>query len=433
MYTYEEMLNKIENSRRFGKQPGAEVSKVMLERMGNPQKDFPFIHVAGTNGKGSVCAFLNSVFQKAGLKVGCFTSPHLTDFRERITVNGKMIGKSAMERIGNDLLSISFGVEPTMFDYCLAAAVLYFREQKCDIAIMETGLGGRLDSTNALGKPVLSVITRIGYDHMAILGNTLTEIAEEKAGILKPGVKAVFAPQEPEVLQVLQSVQHKLNPPSKENERSSYQGITVTSGDIQRVKEMQPGLRGLYQYENAATAMLAAEEYFKMNVSVLSHSRTESVMPEQSGYMQVISDGIHEAYWPGRMEILNERPFFLVDGAHNSNGVLALKESLKELYGDEKFHFIMGVMADKDYKQMVEILAPLAIDFVTVTPDGERALQAKRLAEEIRARGIPAGSLNRVCDIRQCLENAKNEKTVAFGSLYFIGELEKLWRDSLLL
>lgn len=428
MYTYEEITDKIENSRRFGTLSGVEISRIMLEKLGHPQKELPFIHVAGTNGKGSVCAFLNSVFMKAGLRCGCFTSPHLVDFGERITVDGKMIEQSAVTRIGNELLNRDWGVMPSMFDYCLMMAVLYFKEKQCDIAIIETGLGGRLDSTNALGAPVLSVITRIGYDHMAVLGGTLTEIAAEKAGILKPGVKAVFAPQEPEVLEVLIKAQRECNFVSEKNEQCSADCILVTPEDIQRAKRIQPGLRGVYQYENAAVAMLAAEEFFKMNLPAPSRGGTEGVMPG-AGYMQVISDGICSAYWPGRMEILSEHPFLLVDGAHNSNGVLALKESLQELYGSEKFHFIMGVMADKDYEQMVEPLLSCALDFVTVTPESSRALQAETLAECIRAHKIPAESIPSVYEVRRLLEERmdRNEKTVAFGSLYFIGELKKIW------
>ena len=180
MYSYEEVLDQIENGRRFGNRPGVEITGIMLEQMGQPQNGMPFIHVAGTNGKGSVCAFLTSVFRETGLKVGTFISPHLIDFEERIMVDGRQISRE------------------DVFDYCVLMAVLYFKEQNCDLVIMETGLGGRLDSTNALGNPVVSVITRIGYDHMNILGNTIEEIAQEKAGIIKAGVPVVIAPQESE-------------------------------------------------------------------------------------------------------------------------------------------------------------------------------------------------------------------------------------------
>lgn len=192
MYSYEEVLDQIENGRRFGNRPGVEITGIMLEQMGQPQNGTPFIHVAGTNGKGSVCAFLTSVFRETGLKVGTFISPHLIDFEERIMVDGRQISREDVTRIGNVLLEQEFGVTPTMFDYCVLMAVLYFKEQNCDLVIMETGLGGRLDSTNALGNPVVSVITRIGYDHMNILGNTIEEIAQEKAGIIKAGVPVVI-------------------------------------------------------------------------------------------------------------------------------------------------------------------------------------------------------------------------------------------------
>ena len=154
MYSYEEVLDQIENGRRFGNRPGVEITGIMLEQMGQPQNGMPFIHVAGTNGKGSVCAFLTSVFREAGLKVGTFISPHLIDFEERIMIDGRQISREDVTRIGNVLLEQEFGVTPTMFDYCVLMAVLYFKEQNCDLVIMETGLGGRLDSTNALGNPV---------------------------------------------------------------------------------------------------------------------------------------------------------------------------------------------------------------------------------------------------------------------------------------
>jgi dihydrofolate synthase/folylpolyglutamate synthase len=201
-YTYEEVLDIIENSRRFGNIPGVEVTRRMLEKLGKTERCFPFIHVAGTNGKGSTCAFLSSIFKEAGLKVGLFTSPHLIDFCERIRINGEMVPREEVTRLGNFLLSQDFGVTPTMFDYCLVMAILYFEECGCDVVVFETGLGGRLDSTNALGNPAVSVITRIGFDHMGILGDTLEKIAGEKAGIIKPGVPVVFATQEEEAMRV---------------------------------------------------------------------------------------------------------------------------------------------------------------------------------------------------------------------------------------
>lgn len=397
MYNYQEVIDKIENSRRFGNLPGVEVTKRMLATLGNPQDGLAFIHVAGTNGKGSTCAFLTNILAKAGLKCGCFTSPHLIHFEERITVDQQMIPKEVVTRLGNELLSIDFGVTPTMFDYCLVMAVLYFKECGCNVAVMETGLGGRLDSTNALGNPMVAVITRIGYDHMAILGNTLTEIASEKAGILKENVPAIFAPQDDEALAVLRK----------------HPGTLVSSEDMEKVAFMKPGLMGEYQLENGAAAMLAAQKF--LSQIGFDEERADAA----------IEAGIHTAIWKGRMEILSREPYLMVDGAHNSNGIHALKTSLMKLYPDEKFHFVMGVMADKDYEKMIEELLSLAIDFVTVTPESSRALQAESLAEKIRSQGIPARSMASVADVLTLPR--VGEKTIALGSLYFIGELEALY------
>lgn len=400
MYTYEEVIDKIENSRRFGNLPGVEVTRRMLAALGNPQEGLRYIHVAGTNGKGSTCAFLNNIFTQAGLKCGCFTSPHLIHFEERITVGRLMISKDAVTRIGNELLAMDFGVTPTMFDYCLVMALLYYKDCGCDVAVMETGLGGRLDSTNALGNPMVAVITRIGYDHMAILGNTLTEIASEKAGILKENVPAVFAPQDEEALAVLQQ----------------HPGTLVSESDMQQVAAMRPGLTGAYQLENGAAAMLAARSFFAQ--TGFDPAKAEAA----------IEKGIHTAVWKGRMEILSREPYLMVDGAHNSNGIHALAESLRQLYPNEKFHFVMGVMADKDYEKMIEELLLLAIDFVTVTPESSRALQAESLAEDIRNHGVPARSIERVADVLALPK--MGEKTIALGSLYFIGELEALYEET---
>lgn len=405
-YKYEEVREKIENSHRFGNLPGVEVTGRMLNILGQPQDGLPFIHVAGTNGKGSTCAFLNSILTEAGLRVGCFTSPHLFDLEERIMIGNQMISKADVTRLGNQLLSLDYGVIPTMFDYCLVMAVLYFREKKCDVAIMETGLGGRLDSTNALGKPAVAVINRIGYDHMEILGNTLEEIAEEKAGILKSGVQAVFAPQDDDALAVL--LQHA-------------KGMLVTKEDMEQVAAMKPGLQGAYQLENGAAAMLAAR--------VL---REESKIPmlgemTEESFEKAIHVGIQRAVWPGRMEILSRQPFLMVDGAHNSNGIHALRTSLEQMYPQERFHFVMGVMADKDYEEMIEELLPLAIDFVTVTPETNRALQGEELAVKIRKRGIPARSVRNIEEVPYLL--SEKEKNIALGSLYFIGELRVLWKN----
>ena len=378
----------------------------MLERLGEPQRGIPYVHIAGTNGKGSTAAFLTSILQTAGKKVGTFTSPHLVDFRERITVNGTMIPKEDVVRIGNRLLNIDFGVSATMFDYCLVMAVIYFKERQCDVTIMETGLGGKLDSTNALGTPVVAIITKIGFDHMAILGNTLAVIAEEKAGIIKRGSYVVLETQEPEANEVLIRAAQRAD--------AYYE---LTKEDIERASKLERQLLGVHQWENAAAAIQTA----KYLLSDELKEKTE----------EVICQGVKEARWPGRMEIISRHPFLMVDGAHNGHGVLALRDSLRILYPGEKFHFIMGVMADKDYERMVEELLPLAIDFVTVTPESKRALQGEALAEVIQKRGIHAENCSSVEEaLHPWIEPEVRvnivDKTICFGSLYFIGEIEAI-------
>lgn len=433
--TYEETVATINNIRRFGKRSGAETTAYMLEKLEHPERGIRMIHIAGTNGKGSVSAFLCEILKQAGVKAGMFTSPHLVDFEERIRVNGEMMPKADVARIGGMLLEQEFTAEdgtrvyPTMFDYCLAMALLYFREQNCEAMVIETGMGGRLDSTNAIGVPEVTVITKIGYDHMAVLGNTLEEIAAEKAGIIKRGTKLVAESQRPEVLAVLLAAAEKAGAASCEvvepceirDTGFDGKGQTFSYGKYQ---DLSMRMLGKHQYENAVAAILAAEAYFAEKTV-----DGKDGLPAGEEYWERVQRdirrGISAAYWQGRMEILRKEPFLLVDGAHNSNGVEALRASLEEMFPGETFHFIMGVMADKDYEEMVENLLPLAVDFTTVTVESDRALQAEELASCIRRKGVPA----QCATLSDCLFSAQEgsgEKQIAFGSLYFIGEIEAL-------
>ncbi len=433
--SYEEVVEKIENIRRFGNLTGVEISRRVLKELGDPQGRMNLIHIAGTNGKGSVSAFLCSILREAGLSVGMFTSPHLIDFRERIQVDGEMIAEEDCARIGNFLLGKDFGVHPTMFDYCMAMAVLYFKERQCDVIIMETGLGGTLDSTNALGVPEVSVITKIGFDHMSILGDTLEKIAGEKAGIIKKGTRLVIESQERGAEDVLR--QRAIGQGLIEGETFCF----VNPADIRDMEmkksgqtfsflgylELSAHILGVHQYENAAAAVLAAEAFFERAVSgeLKSDSLRIRCMREAVAKRESwVKKGIASARWMGRMEILSEQPFLLVDGAHNSHGVRALGESLATLFPGEKFHFIMAVMADKDYDKMIECLLPLALDFVTVTAESSRAMQGEALAECIRRKGVPAVNCEEYSKVRL----SETDKNIAFGSLYFIGEIEALYQ-----
>lgn len=405
---YQEIIHTIENKRRFGSLPGVVVSRKLLAAVGDPQNDLAFIHIAGTNGKGSTAAFLREILKEAGIRAGMFTSPHLIDFTERIQVDGRQIPREDAARLGEMLLNLDLEVHPTMFDYCLAMALLYFREQGCRLVILETGLGGRLDSTNVISAPLVSVITKIGYDHTEVLGDTLDKIAAEKAGILKPNTFMVSESQQQPAEKVLKDCCSKL-------------GISYQFVEAEKIKAVDHGfsyegkgsyrmrMLGMHQRENAMAAVFAAEA-----LRIYGFEITDAQ----------ISQGIENATWNGRMELISKEPYLLIDGAHNGHGVHALAESLKELYPDEKFRFIMGVLADKDYKQMVKEILPLAESVTTVTPDSGRALQGETLAEYIRSYGVFAENTEQMQEAFLQIR----DKTVAFGSLYFIGEIRKFFR-----
>lgn len=432
---YEEIVARIETMRRFGNRTGREITAVMLEQLGHPEAGLPVIHIAGTNGKGSVSAFLCEILREAGLRTGCFTSPHLVHFTERICVDGAQIPREDVVRLGGRLLAEKFcdggeRVFPTMFDLCLAMALLYFKEQRCDAVILETGLGGRLDSTNAVGVPAVSVVTKIGYDHTAILGDTLPAIAAEKAGILKAGTRFIAESQTGEVETVLAEAAARAGVKSCRFLKPEELCDCRCEAGMQQFsfgpyKNLRMRMLGTHQYENAAAAILAAEAFFCERQNGLQEERQEKLSA-------AVREGILRTRWKGRMEILSEDPFLLVDGAHNSSGAEALKDSLTNLFPGEKFRFVMGVMADKDYERMVEILLPLALDFHTVTVESERTVQAAQLAELIRKKGAAAKQAE---DLEAFLEgfwtgqNAGKSagKTVAFGSLYFVGEVERIF------
>lgn len=443
-YCYEEVVNLIEGKGKFGSHYGCELSAVMLEKMGYPQKDLPFIHIAGTNGKGSVSAFLCSILKEAGLKVGMFTSPHLLDFRERIQINRNLISKEDFTRLGNLLLEQEFGVKPAMTDYCLVMALLYFKEQQCDVVILETGLGGRLDSTNAVGVPVVSMITKIGFDHTAILGNTLAEIAKEKAGILKEGTHFICESQETEAKEVLyqtakevktasiqmiesisylpktisMKIENKINVEciAENNENCKSYSIQIKNADtfsFAGYENLKIKMLGLHQFENASAAILAAKTF----LSQMDRNYDEKCLE------RAVRSGIAQAEWAGRMQILSTEPFFMVDGAHNVQGVSALCESLKTLFPNEKFHFLFGVMEDKDYQQMIQQILPLAIDITTVTVGYGCSVEAQKLADNIKMYGIKAKSRENAKEILTEIPKNRKEKTIALGSLYFIREI----------
>ncbi|PHU35631.1 bifunctional folylpolyglutamate synthase/dihydrofolate synthase [Pseudobutyrivibrio ruminis] len=395
--TYEQVVNTIDNKRRFGKACGRDVTREFMTALDHPDRGMHFIHIAGTNGKGSVAAFVSSILQAASFaseksfKVGLFTSPHLIDYTERIQIDGVQIPREEVRRIGESLLEMELKLEPTMFDYWLTMAIIYFKEQQVDYVVLETGLGGTKDSTNGLSQlPDVSVITSIGLEHTQYLGNTLAEIAGEKAGIIKPSVPVVIGQMDDEAAEVIEARARELG------------CILHRAGTVD--KDVKLGLFGGYQRKNAAVAI--------ETIRCLS-------LPVDN---QTIATGLANARWPGRMDIISEDPFILIDGAHNPSGVRALVDSLVGEFPNIKFSFIMAVMADKDYVEMAQIISPIAERIFTVTIDYSRALQAETLADDLKGIGMEATACK---DYKDAINraSAQDNPVIVMGSLYFIGEV----------
>ena len=411
--SYEYVTNEIMNKRRFGNKCGRETIEEALPILGYPDSGMRIIHIAGTNGKGSTAACLESLLAAAGYRTGLFTSPHLEDFAERIRINGVNISHEDVVRIGESLLERD-DINGTMFDYCLLMALIYYREQDCDYVILETGLGGRLDSTRGISeKPLATIITRIGYDHMDILGSSLGEIAAEKAGIIREGVPVVIGQSDEEALSVLKA------------EASDREAPVYMASDLRpelealldkiRGEGLSPGLYGSYQLENMSNALAC--------IRIL--------LPDISD--ETLVRGLKNASWPGRMEILRTDPPVIIDGAHNPQGVAAMVEALRyaEIADKGDVTFVIGMLKDKDYRTMIATMIPIAGAFYTVSIDEERGLDAGQLSEAVKEMTGEAGRSElpvRDITIDEAADLAANDQhpLVICGSLHFIGSVRTL-------
>lgn len=400
--------------------PGLSRVRELLRRLGDPQKGLRFLHVAGTNGKGSVCACLASVLEAAGYRVGLNTSPHLERFCERIRVNGEEIGGEALGRLLERVrpAAEAMAEHPTEFELITAVAFLYFLEKKCQIVILETGLGGALDASNVIDTPELAVLTAMGLDHAALLGPTLRDVAAAKAGIIKPGGDVVSRGGCPEADEVFR---HACRERGAALTELDFSRLTVrslrlegTAFDFAPWKGLTVPLAGAYQAENAALALTALERLREKGWSI----------PEEA-----IRRGLATVRWPGRFEVLGRDPVFLVDGAHNPHGMRAAVESLKTLLPGRRLVFLLGVLADKDAGAMLDLLAPLAERVFALRPDSPRALEPETLCAMLAERGVPARSCGSVKEgIAAALAAAGTEGAVcAVGSLYLCGEVRSAW------
>lgn len=412
---YQESLEYIKSLQALGSKPGLSRVTELAELMGNPQNELKIIHVTGTNGKGSTCAMIESVLIKAGYKTGKFSSPWIEKINEYISVSGNSLSDDDFAKALSETAEFADKMpdHPTEFEVITVAAYNWFKKQKCDIVIVETGMGGTGDATNIIEKPVLSVITNVAMDHTKFLGETLEEIAENKAGIIKEKVPALFGGDEEKALKVIEKIANE-----KKAELFTIDKPDVASSDVYgstfeyRGLELKIPLAGEYQPQNAATAFDALDILASLGFEISDED---------------IISGFADVKWKGRFEILQKDPLFVFDGGHNIHGILYAALSIKKYFG-EKVNILTGVMADKEYARMADILSPLAETVFTVTPDNPRALTAEKYAEVFKAKGINAISCENVAEgVKKALELSKQENRplIAIGSLYMYKDVKK--------
>ena len=417
---YEEALAYIHNVAWFGKKVGLHRMTKLLEKMGNPHKELKFVHVAGTNGKGSTCSMIASVLKEAGYKTGMFTSPYIHVFNERIQVNGELISNedliSIVEFVKDFIDELGEEETPTVFEVITLIGMEYFRRQKCDIVVLEVGIGGLLDSTNVIDTKEVAVITSIGFDHTAMLGNTIEEIAQQKAGIIKENTDVVFGAKDIKCLEVVKNTCKKTNSklycPKYEELISKEYNLFSQTFDYKGYNNVKIHLSGLYQLENALIAITALE------------------VLEKKGYQitkEHILSGLSKAVWIGRFQVIKTEPVVIVDGSHNPPGMKATAESLKKHFPQQKIIFILGVMGDKELDAMIQYILPLAKEFITVTPDNKRAMKAEELAFYLQKKGAKAKSFSCVKEAcKEVMAKAKKDSVIcALGSLYLVDEIQK--------
>lgn len=399
--TYPEAIHYLYGLSLFGANFGLENTRQLAAQAGHPETRLRFIHVAGTNGKGSTCAMLESIYRMAGLRVGLFTSPHLVSFRERIQVGREMISEADVVRLVEKYKAIAatFSKEhhPTFFEVITLMALDFFAEQRCDLVIWETGLGGRLDATNIV-TPLASVITNIGLDHQQWLGDSLAKIALEKAGIIKPGVPVATATEEPEALAVIRNVAMVKNAP-----------LTIVSKDS--VAPSRLPLSGDHQQRNAALARATVE----LLLAQIPVSEAQ------------INEGLKNVQWPGRLQLIaKDGKEFLLDGAHNVASANALREAIETSFHPDKNTLVLGILEDKEWPKICEILAPLAQTILAVPVSSNRTADAKELARAC-GEANPAATVYICSSLAEALQQAPAETLIIItGSLYLVGEALEL-------
>lgn len=409
-------------------------TKIGLERMrdfmhalGDPQEKLRYVHIAGTNGKGSACVMTQSILTAAGFRTGLYISPHLDQFNERLSIDGQMISDADLRRLAARVRAAAetLGEEPTDFEMITAMAFCWFEEQHCDFVVLEVGMGGRLDATNVISSPEVCAIMHIGLDHTEFLGDTVEKVAAEKAGILKPGADCVLYHQLPGVMDVVQQRFADVNPDATGTTDAAASALNADTADSRCASGAAGITDGAFDMahsnhagastKSAAVRLIITDptaftarartidgQVFdyrnrpELRIQLLGNYQMENAMAvldiidclQRRGFgisEDAIRAGLAQATWPGRFEVLSREPLLIIDGAHNPNGVEALVDTIRAYFPDQKINFVMGVMKDKDYHTMLRLIAPYAARFITELPDAHRALRPEQLKSEIRA------------------------------------------------
>lgn len=421
---YNDAIAYLENISALGSKLGLERIQELLNKLDNPQNKLKCIHVAGTNGKGSACSLLKNILIEAGYKVGVYTSPHLQEYTERFEINLTPIPKEdfakelqLIQTICKEMEQSSIG-HPTIFELLTAMAFHYFLKENVDIVILEVGLGGRFDATNVITKPLLSLIMSIGMDHMDYLGHSLEQIAMEKAGIIKENCPVVLYSQSEvvynKIMEICSGKNANLYYAKQSNIQIIKQSLKETIFSIENKYFSYPRvhlpLLGSYQMQNCATVLLACHVLQKIGLSI---STTQ------------ILNGIQKAYWNGRMEVCQQNPLVVLDGAHNTDGIIALSQSIPQYFIGKKITLLLGVLGDKEYNKMTEAILPLVDTIVLTEPFNERKLTVDELESFLSSWKKP---IYKNADIKQAYQLAlqqtgENDVLLCCGSLYMIGEV----------
>ena len=418
---YQEAMEYIDACAGYGIVPGLDSIRELLNRIGNPQENLKFIHVAGTNGKGSTLAFISCALTENGYKVGRYVSPTIFEYRERFQIQGKAVSKPEIGRLMEavaahaDAMAEEGLAHPTPFEIETAMAFLLFSQKKCDFVVLETGMGGLLDATNVIENTIIAVITNISKDHMAYLGESIEEIAQHKAGIIKRNAFVVSAEQEENVKKVLEYEAERKKAAGiifldNNDIKKEKFNISKTIFDYKDIKKIEISLMGTYQTKNAALAWLVLEKLADLGYVL----REEKI---RKGFLKTV--------WPARFQIIEKKPLFLVDGAHNTAAAKELRKSIQFYFTNKRIIYIIGVFRDKEYEQVIENTCDLASHIITVAKKGNsRALSSLELAQavsKVNPMVTVADSVEEAVELAYLLAD-KDTVILAFGSLAYLGD-----------